>query len=101
MSTLSQLPSGSLGYCYAQHIQRENLDQDFYPKIKVCDDGSYLAMRSRQTHDIWHVVTGFGTDGLGETQLQAFSLAQTRIPIAAAILASSVWKILLHMPEPE
>ncbi|GAA6619660.1 Coq4 family protein [Scytonema sp. NUACC26] len=99
LAALSELPPGSLGHSYALHIQQANLDPDFYPKMQVCDDASYLILRLRQTHDIWHVVTGFGTEGLGELQLQAFSLAQTHLPIAAAVLASGIWKILLQMPE--
>ena len=31
--------------------------------------------RLRETHDIVHVLTGFGTDGPGELGLQAFNLA--------------------------
>ena len=36
---------------------------------------AYLAQRMRQTHDIWHVLTGYATDVAGEVQLQAFTLA--------------------------
>jgi ubiquinone biosynthesis protein COQ4 len=47
-------------------------------------------MRIRQTHDIWHVMTGFGTDLAGETGLQAFSFAQTQSPLSVALLAGSI-----------
>jgi ubiquinone biosynthesis protein COQ4 len=32
----------------------------------------------RDTHDIWHVLSGYHRDGLGEACLVAFSFAQTR-----------------------
>jgi ubiquinone biosynthesis protein COQ4 len=32
----------------------------------------------RDSHDIWHVLTGYHRDGLGEACLVAFSFAQTR-----------------------
>lgn len=99
LAALSQLPVGSLGHAFALHIQQANLDPEFYPSIQVCDDASYLLLRLRQTHDIWHVITGFGTDGLGELRLQAFSLAQTHLPIAAVIMASGIWTTLLQMPQ--
>jgi ubiquinone biosynthesis protein Coq4 len=36
------------------------------------DDTSYLLLRLRQTHDLWHVVTGFSTNVPGELGLKAF-----------------------------
>ena len=33
---------------------------------------------SRDTHDIWHILTGYHRDGLGELCLVAFSYAQTK-----------------------
>ena len=47
--------------------------------------------RLRDSHDLWHVATGYGRDGLGEVCLLAFTNAQTRnfglglIAIAGAI----------------
>ncbi len=32
----------------------------------------------RDVHDVWHVLTGYGTDALGEVCVVAFSYAQTR-----------------------
>jgi ubiquinone biosynthesis protein COQ4 len=32
----------------------------------------------RDVHDIWHVLTGHGTDALGEASVVAFSYAQTK-----------------------
>ena len=40
-----------------------------------------------ETHDLWHVVTGFDTDVAGELGLQAFYLAQFPGKLAALILS--------------
>ena len=39
---------------------------------------SFVSHRLHETHDIIHVLTGFGTDLVGEMGLQAFALAQNR-----------------------
>jgi ubiquinone biosynthesis protein Coq4 len=35
-----------------------------------------VGQRTRQTHDLWHVLTGLGTDIPGEIALQAFTYEQ-------------------------
>ena len=39
---------------------------------------AWYGRRIRDSHDLWHVVTGYGLDSLGEACLVAFSYAQTR-----------------------
>lgn len=39
---------------------------------------AWYGRRLRDVHDIWHVLTGYGTDGLGEACVVAFSYSQTR-----------------------
>lgn len=38
----------------------------------------WYSRRIRDVHDVWHVLTGYGTDALGEACVVAFSYAQTR-----------------------
>jgi ubiquinone biosynthesis protein COQ4 len=38
---------------------------------------AWFGRRTRDVHDIWHVLTGYGRDALGEACLVAFSFAQT------------------------
>ncbi|WP_420471991.1 Coq4 family protein [Brevundimonas sp. FT23042] len=38
----------------------------------------WYSRRIRDIHDVWHVLTGYGTDALGEACVVAFSYAQTR-----------------------
>lgn len=99
LDALLQYPQDSLGYIYASKMKKENLDPNFYRKVIVEDDATYLALRLRQTHDIWHAVTGFGTDVAGELALQAFLLAQTHGPIALAIIAAGLLNTLLKSSE--
>jgi ubiquinone biosynthesis protein COQ4 len=39
-----------------------------------------------ETHDFWHVMTGFDTDVAGEVGLQAFYLAQFPARLAAVLI---------------
>jgi ubiquinone biosynthesis protein Coq4 len=48
-----------------------------------------------EVHDIWHVLTGFGTQVAGELGVQAFSLAQLGSPFAAGIITGGMANTLL------
>jgi ubiquinone biosynthesis protein COQ4 len=39
---------------------------------------AWFGRRTRDIHDLWHILSGYGRDGLGEASLVAFSFAQTR-----------------------
>lgn len=95
---LLQCPVGSLGHAYATYINTSGFDPAFYRSISIDDDTSYLLLRLRQTHDIWHVVTGFSTDVPGELGLKAFELAQTRRTMAGILIAGGFLKCLLQTP---
>jgi ubiquinone biosynthesis protein Coq4 len=89
LDALLNCPPGSLGHEFATHMKTAGLNPDFYRTVIVKDNASYIALRLRQTHDIHHIVTGFGTDIPDEIGLQAFQLAQTRSPLGIALIASS------------
>lgn len=94
LEELLTYPSESLGYQFAAHMVAHQFEPEFYRKRVVMDDISYVSLRRSQTHDIYHVVTGFGTDPSGELGLQAFQLAQMRSPIAIAIMGASLINVL-------
>jgi ubiquinone biosynthesis protein COQ4 len=94
LDNMLDLPQESLGYHYATQMKRQGFQPDFYRKLDVKDDDSYITIRTGQTHDIWHIITGFGTDLEGEMGLQAFALAQTRSPLPIAIMTGSLMYIL-------
>ncbi len=99
LEALLKCPEGSLGYEYASHMKEAGFDPEFYRKIKVEDDISYLLFRIRQTHDIWHIVTGFSTDVAGELGLQAFYVAQTRRTMSVVLTAGGLLSTLIKSPE--
>lgn len=99
LEALRHYPPGSLGYQYAISLIEAGFDPNFYRPIAVKDDISYMLLRLRQTHDVWHIVTGFDTDIAGELGLKAFELAQTRRPMAVVLLAGGLLKALTQAPE--
>ena len=46
---------------------------------------AYMMLRMRQSHDLWHVLTGYSPDVPGEIRLQAFTFAQTNAPSALVL----------------
>ena len=83
---LGKLPAGSLGREYQKFVQEENLLADGLEKAnkrslqpEITDPELKLfAARQRDMHDLWHVVTGYGRDELGEACLLAFTYAQNK-----------------------
>ncbi|BAZ13896.1 hypothetical protein NIES4071_57360 [Calothrix sp. NIES-4071] len=99
IEALLQYPQDSLGYAYAVYIKKSGFDPSFYRTIEVEDDISYVLLRVRQTHDIWHVVTGFNTDINGEIELKAFELAQTRRNLAVFLVGATILATLAMSPQ--
>jgi ubiquinone biosynthesis protein COQ4 len=86
-AALRALPADTLGGAYARFLADNQLDPDlFQAPPGMPEVPAYIAQRMRQSHDIWHVVTGCAPDVPGELELLAFSYAQTRLP-SFAILA--------------
>ncbi|MDB4972209.1 MAG: hypothetical protein JWN48_550 [Myxococcaceae bacterium] len=75
---LAALPAESLGGAYARFMQERGLSPASLPSLQVRSDAEYVLAHLYETHDLWHVVTGFGSDLRGEIALQAFYLAQHR-----------------------
>ncbi|WP_427162279.1 Coq4 family protein [Aliinostoc sp. HNIBRCY26] len=98
LDELANFPEGTLGHIYAREMKARGFDPDFYKKVPVVDDISYLKMLWRSTHDIYHVVAGFDTDVIGEIGLQAFVLAQTPIPISVMLVSFGMVMISLYQP---
>ncbi|UBF24610.1 ubiquinone biosynthesis protein [Kovacikia minuta CCNUW1] len=100
LEVLLQYPQDSLGYIYAKQMKARGFRaEDLYEGMTINSDASYVEARLSQTHDIWHVVTGFGTTIADEIGLQAFHLPQFPYPLAVALLSSSMMSTLLFSPE--
>lgn len=88
LEALARLPEGTFGHAVARYFAANGITP-FVTPFRVDDDLAYISKRYRETHDLAHVVTGYGTDELGEMELQAFVLGNLGIPSAALILAFS------------
>lgn len=49
---------------------------------------AWYGRRMRDVHDVWHVLTGYSTDGLGEACVVAFSYSQTK-SLGFALIAAA------------
>jgi ubiquinone biosynthesis protein COQ4 len=101
-AALARLPEGSLGRAYLALVERAGITADGLVMASEESAAEYEALtptqglyarRLRDTHDLWHTVTGYGTDPFGEVCVVAFSYAQTRNLGFAAIAAIGALKI--------
>jgi len=85
---LQRLPEGSVGRAYLAFTTNENISAQGLvaesrkgineAEIDSEHPFAWYGRRLRDVHDLWHVLTGYGRDALGETCLVAFSYAQTK-----------------------
>lgn len=99
LETLLTLPSDSLGYIYAAAMKRKGFDPNLHAGMTAKSDAEYVELRLSQTHDLWHIITGFDTDLIGEIGLQAFHLPQFPYPLATMLVAISLISTTLKEPE--
>jgi len=101
-AALARLPEGSLGRAYLAFVESEQISAAGIRAAAV--EGTsrdrmlpapldYVHARMRDTHDLWHAVTGYKADILGESALLAFLFAQTRNPGVALILGIALLKL--------
>jgi ubiquinone biosynthesis protein COQ4 len=82
---LDSLPEASVGAAYRSFIRSERISAEGLIEIsrqgaKAVDEPhpyAWMGRRTRDVHDIWHILSGYHRDGLGEACLVAFSYAQT------------------------
>ena len=88
-AALADLPEGTLGRAYADHLARHGLDPDALTvPVTRGDDplANYLLERVRQTHDIWHTLLGLGAQGHEEVLVHAFQWPQLGMPYSALVV---------------
>ncbi|WP_341248307.1 Coq4 family protein [Cupriavidus pauculus] len=82
---IAQFAPGTVGAAYRAFLERTGYSADGLAKVSNLDqepvvEDAYMwfGRRTRDIHDIWHVLTGYRADeSLGEAALVAFSYAQT------------------------
>lgn len=85
-AALRRLPAGSVAHAYVDFMEREGLtaqglvdeSEKFRRGQPRYDDMlERYGNRLRDTHDLFHILTGYGRDALGEQCVLAFSYSQT------------------------
>ena len=99
-AALSALADGTLGREYlrfldsegitAQGLLQASVEGRREMKPDVDPDLYFLRDRMRDTHDLWHTVTGYKGDLIGEASLLAFSFAQTWNPGIGLIVLTAL-----------
>ena len=81
---LATLPADSLGGVYRDFTDNGGISPEGLVAVSnqvmtgFEHPVAWFGRRIRDSHDLWHVVTGYGLDSLGEACLVAFSYPQTR-----------------------
>jgi len=95
---LDSFPAGTVGAAYRDFIRSEDLSAEGLAMVsRESGEGidephpyAWFGRRTRDVHDIWHVLTGYHRDALGEACLVAFSYAQTK-GLGWALIAFGAW----------
>lgn len=104
---LARLPAGSVGATYYKFITTENIsaaglaEESRKVHGDVVDSRhpySWYGRRMRDVHDIWHVLTGYGRDAMGEACLVAFSYPQTKQTGFGFIAVMGGYQIARQLP---
>ena len=81
---LRQLPEGSVAHAYCDFMEREGLTaaglvEEFERAERPTYDDlvQWFGFRQRDTHDLMHVLTGYGRDALGEQCVLLFTHGQS------------------------
>jgi ubiquinone biosynthesis protein COQ4 len=71
LEELATYPEGTLGRVFSGYFQKNGI-HPFTHRFPVQSDADFLYKRYRETHDIHHMITGYGIDEFGEIEIQAF-----------------------------
>jgi ubiquinone biosynthesis protein COQ4 len=91
---LATLPENSLGRRYLAFMAEENLSAKGLKQVtaeatdyleNATEEARIFADRTRDLHDLYHVITGYGRDEIGEICVLAFSYPQQRLRSYAVI----------------
>jgi len=92
---LDSFAPGTVGAVYREFVRTENISAEGLAEIsrqrqtrvEANHPYAWFGRRNRDSHDIWHILSGYHRDGLGEACLVAFSYGQLR-SLGWALIAS-------------
>lgn len=93
---VAEFPPGSVGAAYrrfqaTEHLSMGGLIEESHKALPAAEldqrhPYAWWFRRIRDLHDVWHVLTGYGRDALGEMCLAAFAYQEVRGPGWALIV---------------
>lgn len=100
LEALSKLEQGTLGHTYATVMKTLGFDANAYLKRAraIETDEDWVIMRLRKTHDIVHLLTGFGPTG-GELGVLSIQTVQIGYPMCVTMQVSSLGLAFKRQPE--
>ncbi len=94
---LAAMPADSVAAAYLRFMAEERIDADSLVaadrrvrRSTRLSEEEFVWEHLRDTHDLWHAITGYHGDLVGEPALQAFMFAQLGMP-GSAFLALAVF----------
>ncbi|HUJ02976.1 MAG TPA: Coq4 family protein [Rhizomicrobium sp.] len=107
---LAQFAPGTVGARYKEFIAPRNLSASGLaeesrklgePDVDAAHPVAWFMRRLRDVHDVWHVLTGYGTDALGEASVVAFTYGQLgNFSLAFLSAGAAVELHKAHWPQP-
>jgi ubiquinone biosynthesis protein Coq4 len=76
LDQLAALPGGTLGHEFAAYARKRGINPNAVEKMPADNDGDWLMAYSYETHDLWHLLTGFYYDLEGEFGVAGFYMGQ-------------------------
>lgn len=96
LERLEALPPGTLGRVFSDHCRARAINPNLV-HVPPTDEVGWMLNHMYQTHDVWHVVTGWGNDLAGEVGLGGFYAAQLGSPaffgyMLALVQLNVIWR---------
>jgi len=96
LEALEKMPEGSLGRLFAASCSTRGINPNLVD-IPTETEEDWLLNHLFQTHDMWHVVTGWKFDQVGEFGLGGFYCGQLKTPaffsfMVGLLLLKAVWR---------
>ncbi len=106
--SLRKLPEDSVGRAYVEFMESQGLTAqglvDEYLRFDPTSDDygdliQWYANRRRDTHDLFHVLTGYSRDALGEASVLGFSYGQSKGLGIWFIAYAAGWEVKKQSPK--